>query len=320
MKILILANNCPWESWDDKIKQLKDWWSPIEMDFTLEHTNFKDIPWEAYTSTDGDKAMGIDKLWYDINISVPARMRGFDCVILTLNRADWKGGIYDGWNTQNNLRIHEIQVKGLENARYRFKGKRYDGDYWFNLARHELSHALYRDKGGIDNTHKWWEAGNLDEVKRELYTPTIIKVVQDVINPPKQYRYFNYSEVEGLKPELVSVLDDIRHDNGFPMVLSSGYRTNSSNHITGLAVDIKSTGKKFYEMVKYLRENGFTGEQVYNIVKFISDDFYKNDKQFTLVKNAIKHGIQRIGVYNKHAHLDMVKGKPAPTIWVGVSE
>lgn len=291
MKILILHNGILWKSWGKKIKELKDWWSPeIDLDITLERSRFKDIPWVNYGYL--RPLMGIQEDWYDKNIAKPAKDRGFDCVILTLNEKDWPDKNVEGWHTSPNLGIEEIQILGRENAQYNFNGKKYEGDQWFNIARHELSHALYQMKGKTDNTHLWWTVGNLDQIKKELFTSPIILAINNVINPPVKYKYFNQNEIEGLKPELVQMLDKARGLAGVPFHLNSTLRSPEKNaevggvkdsaHTKGLAVDIRVR---------------------------------TSSERFKILQALLGVGFKRIGVGKTFLHADIDLSKPQEVIW-----
>jgi len=274
LKILILANNCKWKTWDKKIQELKDWWMPeIDLDVTLEHTDFKNIPWVEYTNLDGKIYKGIEQGWYDKNISIPAVNRGFDCVMFTVGTDEWTFKDIDGWNTHNNLGIHEIQIKGQENAKYSFNGKKYEGDQWFNIARHELSHAIYRSRGIVDNTHKYWELGNLEAIKRELQGGFMghswVTYFRNLLTPVQGYKYFNQNEIEGLKPELCEMLDRARGLANTPFFLNSTVRTKEKNeavggvenseHLTGESVDIRCRNSaERFAIIKALLDVGFT--------------------------------------------------------------
>jgi hypothetical protein len=324
MKILNLANNLPWKSWDKKTKELSDWFAPeIILDITTEQVHFTKIPFVDYQSTEREIYKGIEPAWYDKNISAPALARGFDCVIFNVGEDLWADKRVEGWSTHNNLGIHEIQILARENARYSFNNRRYPGDQWFNIARHELSHALYLHKGIPDNTHKHWEAGTLDEVKKELQggfmSNSIILAFRRLLNPVRTLRYFNQSEIDGLDKEFVYLLDDIRHDAAIPFRLTSTLR-KTGNHATGRAVDIRCTGGRLLAFVESLRLS-FTPAQVYTIISIIiNNEMFKDDNQAKIVASAIKHGVKRIGLYNRHAHLDTVPDKAEPTIWTGLSE
>lgn len=297
MKILALHNGLKWKSWDTKLQQLKDWWLPeVKLEIVLEEVDFKDIPWVDYQNTDGKTYKGIEPSWYDKNIARPALERGFDCVMFTVGKDQWIWSNIEGWNTPNNIGIHEIQIKGQEKARYNFNGVRYDGDQWFNIARHELSHAIYRSRGITDNTHKWWEAGRLEEVKKELaggfMAHPLVLAFRRLINPVKTYKYFNQNEIEGLKPELVELLDKARGLAGVPFALTSTLRDTEKNanvggvkdsaHLKGLAVDIR------------VRNSA---------------------ERFAIMKSLIEVGFKRIGVGKTFIHADIDKSKPQEVMW-----
>lgn len=297
MKTLILANNLPWETWDEKIQQLKAWWLPeINLDITLEHTKFSKIPFEKYTNNEGKVSNGISKLWYDENISKPALARGFDCVIFVVEMKQWKGGNTRGWNTYNNLGICEIHMRGQEKEKYSYNGVEYEGGEWFNIARHELSHAIYKSRKIADNTHKWFGVGNLSEVKKELsggfLGHPMVLAVQRLLVPPTQYRYFNQSEVDGLHPELVKMLDEARHIAGIPFKLNSTLRSPEQNkavggkpnsaHLRGLAVDIHAP---------------------------------TSAHKYKIVNSAIQVGFKRIGFGSNFIHLDCDNTLPQEVIW-----
>jgi len=115
-------------------------------------------------------------------------------------------------------------------------------------------------------------------------------------------RYFDDDEFlcthcgkAGIQEDFVQLLDDIRHDCGFPFLITSGYRckdhpveaakTKPGAHETGWASDI-----------------GVIGEQAFHVVEV-----------------ALQHGVKRIGVNQKGSgrfiHLDTAPDYPSPTIW-----
>ena len=71
------------------------------------------------------------------------------------------------------------------------------------------------------------------------------------INKPMKYKYFTEKEIVGLKPELVSILDNARDIAQTPFKITSGYRSPEKNkqvggvpgssHTKGLAVDLACT-------------------------------------------------------------------------------
>ena len=99
----------------------------------------------------------------------------------------------------------------------------------------------------------------------------------------------------GIEDRFAELMDKIREDCGFPILISSGYRCaehpiekaklKQGAHTTGLASDL-----------------AVTGEQALKVVEI-----------------ALKHGVRRIGVNQKGSsrfiHLDIADGFPQPTIW-----
>lgn len=81
--------------------------------------------------------------------------------------------------------------------------------------------------------------------------PSIISKIMKAITPTTEYLYFKDSEVVGLKPELVAILDKARDLSQTPYKITSGYRdpahnaevggVPNSSHTKGLAVDLECT-------------------------------------------------------------------------------
>jgi hypothetical protein len=88
------------------------------------------------------------------------------------------------------------------------------------------------------------------------------------IKEPK-YKYFSAKEAEGLKPELMELLDEARGLSGIPFAINSGYRTKKHNkkvggvenstHLTGGAADIRCrNSSERWKIVTAALEVGFT--------------------------------------------------------------
>lgn len=111
-----------------------------------------------------------------------------------------------------------------------------------------------------------------------------------------KWKYFSEQEVEGLEPEFVAKLDMARHEAGVPFKITSGKRSSADNeramgvegsaHIKGLAVDLAC------------------------------DD---SSTRFRMVRSLFNSGIERIGVYDRHIHVDVDPEKPRFVLWVGIS-
>lgn len=90
-----------------------------------------------------------------------------------------------------------------------------------------------------------------------------------------------------LHPELLSLLDQLFYRLGRPLEVTSDWRSEpTSAHYLGKAVDIRA----------------HSGYQRYRIVEM-----------------ALRVGFTRIGVYDRHIHLDVDTERPSPVIWQGVS-
>lgn len=109
-------------------------------------------------------------------------------------------------------------------------------------------------------------------------------------------KYFKDSEIAGLDPQLVSMLDDAREAAGVPIVITSGFRTpdqnasvggvSESSHTKGLAVDVRCPNDQYGKQVAFgLGQAGF----------------------------------KRAGFYDKHIHVDIDMEKPYPAKWTGES-
>lgn len=109
-------------------------------------------------------------------------------------------------------------------------------------------------------------------------------------------KHFSDREIAGLDPRLVALLDSARGLAKVPFIITSGKRdplanktsggVGDSSHLRGLAVDIACEGSR---------------------------------DRLRIVAAAITAGFRRIGVYNRHVHLDCDEGLPQDVLWTGVS-
>lgn len=108
--------------------------------------------------------------------------------------------------------------------------------------------------------------------------------------------YFKPEEIVGLDSDFVSKLILARKRAGVPFIITSGFRSIKDNeqvmgvsrsaHTKGLAVDLR-----------------------------VQDSRTK----FKIVKSLIFEGFTRIGVYDKHIHVDADSTLHQEVLWVGVS-
>ena len=110
----------------------------------------------------------------------------------------------------------------------------------------------------------------------------------------KEYTYFTNKEVKGLDERFIHWLEVARCLADVPFVITSGKRTKKKNegaknsaHFRGLAVDIRcSTSTKRWKILDALFE-----------VKF-----------------------RRIGIYDRHIHVDADPSLPQRVVWTGISK
>lgn len=112
-----------------------------------------------------------------------------------------------------------------------------------------------------------------------------------------KWKWFTDEEAKGLDYGLMVRLDMARELCGFPIVITSGRRTEEQNasaggtkessHIKGLAVDLRAP----------------TGQN-------------EREKMIWALGRA---GFQRIGIYSRHIHVDIDVDKAQDIVWFGVS-
>jgi zinc D-Ala-D-Ala carboxypeptidase len=110
-------------------------------------------------------------------------------------------------------------------------------------------------------------------------------------------KWFNSTEIEGLSPRLVILLDQMRELAEIPIFITCGYRSPEHNaeiggvpnsaHVKGEAVDIRC---------------------------------HDSITRYKLVWAALKVGFKRIGVESVHLHLDISESLPQNVMFLGESK
>lgn len=179
INVLVVANNSEWKTWSEKFDELRRWFAPkVDLSFRRIDTAIKDIPFVPYTSVDPEQnkipnLKGIDPDFYNKNFLPLAYTNDqiFDEILLVvLNRKDWQEpNRARGWRTDSESGIVELHIGCDENNRERWGGYPGKTDSFFQLARHEILHALYMISGQPDTVHFWWDRGQLNKCLDELY-------------------------------------------------------------------------------------------------------------------------------------------------------
>ena len=112
-----------------------------------------------------------------------------------------------------------------------------------------------------------------------------------------KWNFFSEEESKGLNDDLMSRLDMARGLCGFPIVITSGKRTDSQNAAVGGVGDSEH----------------LTGEGV-DIHAPTGQDEYKK-----LAWALGRAGFRRCGFYNRHIHLGVAEEKAQDVVWFGVS-
>lgn len=300
MKITLFTSNVQnKKAIEEAIAIVKDWTKDVlPLDFTIKETKatFTSMPFDNSASTNNGATSGYMVNVGDISLIVD-RTADITCLIYDNSKMNPKptNPVQNPWKVGNSTIIQMPEQ-------------------WYNqlpdvcamFLLHEIVHAMYflLGKGGEDKVHYQHENPAFSQKQPyQWYQYLMISLLEDwkkykgiknntTMN--KKYIYFKESEVVGLKPEFVTMLDKARGVAGVPFVITSGYRTpeknskvggvENSTHTTGLGADIKCTdsGVRF-KMLKAFLEVGFT----------------------------------RIGIYKAHIHVDMGKKPQYPenVIW-----
>jgi len=115
-------------------------------------------------------------------------------------------------------------------------------------------------------------------------------------------KYFNDREFikpESISPELRERLERTRQRAGVPMVITGSWR--------------KRKGRKRISAHELNKDGFYHGVDV---------KAHTSRVRMRIVSAALEVGFTRIGVYNRHIHLDVAHGSPFAqgVIWVGLSK
>lgn len=108
-----------------------------------------------------------------------------------------------------------------------------------------------------------------------------------------KFKWFKEEEVKGLQIQFVMFLDMARDEAKIPFVLTSGFRTKEQNdavggaensaHLRGVAVDIRC---------------------------------HTDQNRYKVISALLKVGLNRIGIYDDHIHVDADATLGQSVIWL----
>lgn len=182
-----------------------------------------------------------------------------------------------------------------------------NGEIWRTIS-HELIHALcqavrrkgltVRDEMDMTSTGIAYYKNNDPYALDGNYARTLnnLSPYWSSFTSMPAYKYFKASEIVGLKPKLVEMLDRARGFAGVPFIITSGYRTaehnaevggvDGSSHTEGLAVDL-------------LVKDAVSGGKI--------------------LLGLVQAGFKRFGFYaDGHLHADCDDSKVSPAYWIKI--
>lgn len=258
----------------DDITKLTDYFKKhgITLDLSIEETAVpkQDVPLKLFTPNDGkcDVVMYVyDKASFNMQSQGLAFNHSQTLRAIYLATTTWDDAVDYTWKSM----AHEI----MHTLFYKFNIPQLDP---MDIMKVGNTWKPYYKNEELDSPD-----GNFAEAFKRLAPYITMK-----------YKYFKDSEVKGLKPEFVKLLDEARGIAGVPFIITSGYRTpeknasvggvEDSSHTTGLAVDIRV-------------KDGVTGGKI--------------------LLALVKVGLTRFGFYKDgHIHVDYDNTKPNPCYWI----
>jgi hypothetical protein len=302
MKVLIIRNNLQVDVSDDIEKLSKFIKDKTPITVTFDYLDTAITPQYKFflVGADGKKYYGTTGTKEQLTTKVAKNK--YDAVIFLYNNESQlqiDGGVTTSWTFWDGLypetEYSEIVTNKWDDS---------TGWVWKSLC-HEFMHVLCRklQRKGIDgldemdltkdgqaylhNDDPYYVGGN--------YTRTIANVSpywNKLMEQKQYYEFFKDSEIVGLKPELVRMLDDARRIAGVPFKLNSGYRTEEQNKKVG-----------------GVEESAHTKGEAVDISCTLSD------RRWKIVNALLSVGFKRIGVGDTFIHCDIDKEKAQNVIW-----
>lgn len=196
-RVLILANNNSWTTWEQKLAAVRDFWKPfVDLSITAKPTSFKNIPLKQYLLAGGDTSYLVDSDWYQKNV-VPLAA-GYDFVVFCLSQADLKGQLKVpyGVNSGCFAGVNMITMfGGNEDWSSYAQGMIPLGNSFVLYVNHEISHGFFQAFNLPDNTHAYFYGGKpariFEDLQPSRWAIKTKAVVSAVTNLVKQLNPMN---------------------------------------------------------------------------------------------------------------------------------
>ncbi len=183
MKVIVVANACQWDSWPQKISNIKAFYAPlVELDIDIRYTDFSDIRLKSYpgtvthfengTVTDAPGIdLEIDQDWFNLNIG--PLVTGYDIAVFqaaNVAATDLPLGIK--FEDLNGTWCCETFARG-EDYSYFLPGVNGAagvdlGNETEIIIEHEIAHALYSITGQTDKTHQFFYANQFSRILTDI--------------------------------------------------------------------------------------------------------------------------------------------------------
>lgn len=171
LRLLLIMNNTNWASLDEKIKSIKQFFSPkFNLIINVKNTNFNDIPFAQTQGISGVSGKDIilttdmvEPVWYDQNITMLGLAYHF--VLFYVDGKNTVGHLVSaGIRGDADTYPVELTLFGLNETDHAYQNGVDLGNDFVLFACHEISHAVYMMLGLTDNTHIYFYGGSPSKV------------------------------------------------------------------------------------------------------------------------------------------------------------
>lgn len=209
-KLLLVTNQSDWTTVDQKLAEIKDRiGSRMNLTIDILVSDYKNIPFTQYKTThEGQSgAFGVEPTWYDQNISILAKDKGYHYVAFHYLPEQAHDMASLGFRTDSTYGAIEIQICAGEKERLAHSHE--EGDKFVCALLHELGHAEMMLRGLSDPIDfEIWNKTLFVFPKLWEYIPEDKNVNKQVNTALELLKLFLMGEVERLKKALAIAMGD----------------------------------------------------------------------------------------------------------------